>query len=111
MTTKDVMAALERITESMDLMWDHLSTVAPSSSVTEDIGQHLEEHQIADLATLRAFVTETGPVREVLELDCDILHLRHPGEWCAVNEKMRGTGPTYAAACTAALEAVDGADR
>jgi hypothetical protein len=29
----------------------------------------------------------------VLALDCDILHLRHPGEWCVVNGHMRGTGP------------------
>jgi len=85
MTTKDAMAALDNLDEARTLGVDPLSE---------------------DLATLRAFVTEMGPVREVLELDCDILHLRHPGEWCAVNEKMRGTGPTYAAACTAALESL-----
>ena len=93
MTTKDVMAALERVQVMLDCA--HIAGIHDSYS--------------DDLATLRAFVTEMGPVREVLELDCDILHIQHPGEWCAVNEKMRGTGPTYAAACTAALEAVDGA--
>ena len=100
MTTKDVMAALERLAAKLPAKWGRASNGLPFDRGPE---------MAADVATLRAFVTETGPVREVLELDCDILHLQHPGEWCAVNEKMRGTGPTYAAACTAALEAVDGA--
>ena len=87
MTTKDALAALERVQVMLDCA--HIAGIHDSYS--------------DDLATLRAFVTEMGPVREVLERKMTIWHLAGKYRVGKI-----GTAPTYTAACTAALEAVDG---
>jgi len=100
MTTKDALAALERL--------EHFH-LCISQSITRDSSVICA----ADLATLRAFVTEMGPVREVLERKGSSIRSWRwgHGDICSdvfIDKKHMGSGPTYTAACTAALEAVDG---
>ena len=89
MTTKDAMAALDNLDEARTLGVDPLSE---------------------DLATLRAFVTEMGPVREVLERGGSVSGRAFCNPAMAIIPGVPlKEATTYTAACAAALEAVDGA--
>jgi len=120
MTTKDVMAALERLSHPMDMISQAIDQ-ADMDGIGEEWDQILADWISQHAATLRAFVEQMGPVREVLEHDLfcrlDNIYDMAAEEYAYSVEIIDNEGgnlarfraPTYTAACTAALEAVDGA--